>query len=46
MLMGTLSGVEMGLDLAKVPHRNGGVLRRWRFSRAVTSVQMPKAAVA
>ena len=26
MLMGTLSGVEMGLDLAKVPHRGGGVL--------------------
>ena len=25
MLMGTLSGVEMGLDLAKVPHRSGGV---------------------
>ena len=26
MLMGTLSGIEMGLDLAKVPHRSGGVL--------------------
>src|SRR5260370_17302944 len=26
MLMGTLSGVEMGLDLAKGPHRSGGVL--------------------
>jgi alanine-glyoxylate transaminase/serine-glyoxylate transaminase/serine-pyruvate transaminase len=26
MLMGTLSGVEMGLDLAGVPHRAGGVL--------------------
>ncbi|MGH6716859.1 MAG: pyridoxal-phosphate-dependent aminotransferase family protein, partial [Bradyrhizobium sp.] len=25
-LMGTLSGIEMGLDLAKVPHRSGGVL--------------------
>jgi alanine-glyoxylate transaminase/serine-glyoxylate transaminase/serine-pyruvate transaminase len=25
MLMGTLAGVEMGLDLAKVPHRAGGV---------------------
>ncbi|MEQ8228835.1 MAG: aminotransferase class V-fold PLP-dependent enzyme [Rhodospirillales bacterium] len=25
MLMGTLSGVEMGLDLAKVPHKKGGV---------------------
>lgn len=26
MLMGTLSGVEMALDVAKVPHRAGGVL--------------------
>jgi alanine-glyoxylate transaminase/serine-glyoxylate transaminase/serine-pyruvate transaminase len=26
MLAGTLSGVEMGLALAKVPHRAGGVL--------------------
>lgn len=25
MLLGTLSGVEMGLDLAKVPHDKGGV---------------------
>jgi alanine-glyoxylate transaminase/serine-glyoxylate transaminase/serine-pyruvate transaminase len=25
-LMGTLSGVEMGLELAGVPHRKGGVL--------------------
>ncbi len=25
MLMGTLAGVEMGLELAKVPHRGGGV---------------------
>jgi alanine-glyoxylate transaminase/serine-glyoxylate transaminase/serine-pyruvate transaminase len=25
MLMGTLSGVEMGLDLARVPHKRGGV---------------------
>ncbi len=25
MLMGTLAGVEMGLGLAKVPHRKGGV---------------------
>ena len=24
MLMGTLAGVEMGLDLAKVPHQKGG----------------------
>jgi len=26
MLMGTLSGVEMGLALAKVPHSSGGVI--------------------
>lgn len=26
MLMGTLSGVEMALGLAKVPHRKGGVM--------------------
>ncbi|MGL4261181.1 MAG: serine--glyoxylate aminotransferase, partial [Afipia sp.] len=26
MLMGTLAGVEMALDLAKVPHRAGGVM--------------------
>ena len=25
MLMGTLAGVEMGLSLAGVPHRQGGV---------------------
>ena len=25
MLMGTLSGIEMGFDVAKVPHRSGGV---------------------
>jgi len=26
MLMGTLAGVEMGLALAGVPHRKGGVV--------------------
>jgi alanine-glyoxylate transaminase/serine-glyoxylate transaminase/serine-pyruvate transaminase len=26
MLMGTLAGVEMGLELARVPYRSGGVL--------------------
>jgi len=26
MLMGTLAGVEMGLELARVPHRKGGVV--------------------
>jgi alanine-glyoxylate transaminase/serine-glyoxylate transaminase/serine-pyruvate transaminase len=26
MLMGTLSGVEMGLRMAGIPHREGGVM--------------------
>jgi alanine-glyoxylate transaminase/serine-glyoxylate transaminase/serine-pyruvate transaminase len=30
-LMGTLSGVEMGLELAGVPHRKGGVLAALDF---------------
>jgi alanine-glyoxylate transaminase/serine-glyoxylate transaminase/serine-pyruvate transaminase len=30
-LMGTLSGVEMGLELAGVPHRKGGVLAAMDF---------------
>ncbi len=31
MLMGTLSGIEMGLALAKVPHQSGGVLAAMKF---------------
>src|ERR1700674_279784 len=31
MLMGTLSGVEMGLELAAVPHKKGGVLAATEF---------------
>jgi alanine-glyoxylate transaminase/serine-glyoxylate transaminase/serine-pyruvate transaminase len=48
MLMGTLSGVEMGLDLAKVPHRNGGVLAAMDVlkGRDVVSMSQSKAAVA
>jgi alanine-glyoxylate transaminase / serine-glyoxylate transaminase / serine-pyruvate transaminase len=46
MLMGTLSGVEMGLDLAKVPHRSGGVLAAMEVLKARDPVLMPKAAVA
>jgi alanine-glyoxylate transaminase/serine-glyoxylate transaminase/serine-pyruvate transaminase len=46
MLMGTLSGVEMGLDLAKVPHRGGGVLAAMEVLKGRDVVQMPKAAVA
>jgi alanine-glyoxylate transaminase/serine-glyoxylate transaminase/serine-pyruvate transaminase len=46
MLMGTLSGVEMGLDLAKVPHRGGGVLAAMEVLKGRDVVAMPKAAVA
>jgi alanine-glyoxylate transaminase/serine-glyoxylate transaminase/serine-pyruvate transaminase len=46
MLMGTLAGVEMGLDLAKVPHRSGGVLAAMEVLKGRDVVQMPKAAVA
>jgi alanine-glyoxylate transaminase/serine-glyoxylate transaminase/serine-pyruvate transaminase len=31
MLAGTLSGVEMGMDLAGVPHRKGGVAAALEF---------------
>ena len=43
MLMGTLSGVEMGLDLAKVPHRGGGVLAAMEVLKGRDVVPMPKA---
>jgi alanine-glyoxylate transaminase/serine-glyoxylate transaminase/serine-pyruvate transaminase len=48
MLMGTLSGVEMGLDLAKVPHRAGGVIAAMDILKKRDVVAMPqsKAAVA
>jgi alanine-glyoxylate transaminase/serine-glyoxylate transaminase/serine-pyruvate transaminase len=46
MLMGTLSGIEMGLDLAKVPHRGGGVLAAMEVLKGRDVVQMPKVAVA
>ena len=46
MLMGTLSGVEMGLDLAKVPYRSGGVLAAMEVLKARDCVSMPRAAVA
>ena len=46
MLMGTLAGVEMGLDLAKVPHRGGGVLAAMEVLKGRDVVPMPKAAVA
>ena len=46
MLMGTLSGVEMGLDLAKVPHRSGGVMAAMEVLKGRDVVAMPKSAVA
>jgi alanine-glyoxylate transaminase/serine-glyoxylate transaminase/serine-pyruvate transaminase len=48
MLMATLSGIEMGLDLAKVPHRSGGVLAAMDVLKARHVVPMPasRAAVA
>src|SRR6266516_2652557 len=42
MLMGTLSGVEMGLDLAKVPHRSGGLLAAMEVLKGREVVPMPK----
>ena len=46
MLMGTLAGVEMGLDLAKVPHRSGGVLAAMDVLKGRDAVPMAKAQVA
>ena len=46
MLMGTLSGVEMGLDLAKVPHRSGGVMAAMDVLKERSVLPTPKAAVA
>jgi alanine-glyoxylate transaminase/serine-glyoxylate transaminase/serine-pyruvate transaminase len=46
MLMGTLAGVEMGLYLANVPHRSGGVLAAMEVLKARDPVSMPRAAVA
>src|SRR3954469_14878772 len=46
MLMGTLSGVEMGFDLAKVPHRSGGLLAAMEVLKRRDAAPMPKAAVA
>ena len=46
MLMGTLSGVEMGLDLAKIPHRAGGVMAAMEVLKGREVVPMQKAAVA
>ncbi|WP_257168534.1 alanine--glyoxylate aminotransferase family protein [Bradyrhizobium sp. SRS-191] len=44
MLMGTLSGVEMGLALANVPHRAGGVLAAMDVLKAREAAPIPKVA--
>jgi alanine-glyoxylate transaminase/serine-glyoxylate transaminase/serine-pyruvate transaminase len=46
MLMGTLAGVEMGLDLAKAPHRSGGVLAAMEVLKGRDVVPMPKSKAA
>ena len=48
MLMGTLSGIEMGLDLAQVPHRSGGVVAAMDVLKKPETAPMtkPKTAVA
>jgi alanine-glyoxylate transaminase/serine-glyoxylate transaminase/serine-pyruvate transaminase len=46
MLMGTLSGVEMGFDLAKVPHRAGGVIAAMDVLKRRDVVAMPKSKAA
>ena len=46
MLMGTLAGVEMGLDLANVPHRSGGVVAAMEVLKGRDVTPMTKVAVA
>jgi len=46
MLMGTLAGVEMGLAIAGVPHRAGGVAAAMAVLAAVPALAAPKAASA
>jgi alanine-glyoxylate transaminase / serine-glyoxylate transaminase / serine-pyruvate transaminase len=46
MLMGALAGIEMGLDLAKVPHRAGGVAAAMEVLKGHDVAAMPKVAVA
>jgi alanine-glyoxylate transaminase/serine-glyoxylate transaminase/serine-pyruvate transaminase len=44
MLCGTLAGVEMGLALAKVPHRKGGVEAAMAFLAEGKAAALPRAA--
>ena len=37
MLIGTLTGIEMGLSLASVPHQKGGAARASEFLISKTS---------
>jgi alanine-glyoxylate transaminase/serine-glyoxylate transaminase/serine-pyruvate transaminase len=46
MLMGTLAGVEMGLHLAKIPHKTGGVLAAMDVLKGEGVVPMQRSAVA
>jgi alanine-glyoxylate transaminase/serine-glyoxylate transaminase/serine-pyruvate transaminase len=46
MLMGALTGVEMSLDLAKVPHRAGGVAAAMEVLKGREASPMLKAVVA
>jgi alanine-glyoxylate transaminase/serine-glyoxylate transaminase/serine-pyruvate transaminase len=41
MLMGTLSGVEMALDVAKAPHKSGGVLAAMEMLKAKVFAPLP-----
>lgn len=46
MLLGTLAGVEMGLELARVPHRKGGVQAAMDYLASADAAQAPKRAAA
>jgi alanine-glyoxylate transaminase/serine-glyoxylate transaminase/serine-pyruvate transaminase len=46
MLLGALSGVEMGLAAAGVPHRSGGVAAAMKLFEAADAGNAPAAAVA
>jgi len=44
MLCGTLAGVEMGLELAAVPHRNGGVQAATEYLAQTAATELARAA--
>ena len=44
MLCGTLAGVEMGLELASVPHRNGGVQVATEYLARTAATELARAA--